>query len=298
MPRIRRNRQKKDLPNHSFLQTQNKSNGNNLFAPDHFQAPQNTLENQSTNPHSDLQRAKEQGFDFSKIKISAPPTSPNSIQKKDQQKSFIHNRVDRDGRIHRKLSPLSQNSPIIQRDLAPTEDYATMKELAGAGRKQDNVKQKGGKVRSKRHGMLSVSNYNSKINSYKNHKSQQKWTKALKVLTNLRGRMEELDFAGGYWQTLENKYTYFKPILDRIIEEILYVQSQMGLPSSDSDVENEEVPEIQVGDSADKAKVLWQSVPNAKINNPHNFKEKIESNFEDEDIDGHDKFHQIFRKYI
>ena len=29
-----------------------------------------------------------------------------------------------------------------------------------------------------------------------------------------------------------------------------------------------------------------------------NFKEKIESNFEDEDIDGHDKFHQIFRKYI
>ena len=29
-----------------------------------------------------------------------------------------------------------------------------------------------------------------------------------------------------------------------------------------------------------------------------NFKQKIESNFEDEDIDGHDKFHQIFRKYI
>ena len=70
-------------------------------------------------------------------------------------------------------------------------------------------------------GQLSVSNYTKKLAAYNRFKIQGKNKEAYQILVYLRGRFNDLDNQGtSYWQSTKKKNSHFKPLEQRLIDEM------------------------------------------------------------------------------
>ncbi|MDB9517990.1 DUF4157 domain-containing protein [Roseofilum reptotaenium CS-1145] len=134
----------------------------------------------------------------------------------------------------------SSTKPTIQRALATTQEYTTMKANAR-------------KEKTTWSGTLSAKNYGKKKNSYEQKRQDNDNAGAFKILLELRKRFTELDKKGdNYWKSNRLKEQYFRPLEAKLIQEMKLVGEILHVRLS-----TDEAPEVTPRSGADEAAVLW-----------------------------------------